>query len=100
MRKYVKVLTESEHNKAVGNHSVKHYIAPAYFKVKEEKNGNFFIVGATRVFCYHENAICYVNDNNRWFFLTHAGWYTSSTSCALNGYKEYFESIGYKNMTE
>lgn len=100
MRKYVKVLVESERDKATGNHSVKHYVVPAYFKIKNEKNGNSIIVSATRVFLYHGNAICYVDDEKRMFLLTHAGWYTSSTSCALNGYNMYFESIGYKNMTE
>lgn len=100
MRKYVKVLVESERDKRVGNHSVKHYADSTYFRIDDERNNSFLVVGTTRVFSHHGNAICYVDDEMRQFWLTHAGWYTSSTTCALNGYREYFESIGYKNMYE
>lgn len=100
MRKYVKVLTEATNDKTVGNHSVQLYSRPISYHIKKERNGKLVIIHATRLFLYHGNIICYADDDDRCFWLTHAGWYTSSTTCALNGYREYFESIGYKNMTE
>lgn len=99
MRKYVKVLVESPNDKRAGNHSVKLYSCLISYDYKKERDGKLVVIHATRVFLYHGNIICYVDDDDRCFWLTHAGWFTSSTTCALNGYREYFESIGYKNMT-
>lgn len=106
MRKYVERLVNATNDKAVkvvGNHKVCWYIPDNHLRLsyQDDKTGDWkYVEGATRTFHYHGNTICLVKDSERKFWLSHSGWFTSSTSCAVNGYKEYFESIGYKNMTE
>ena len=56
--------------------------------------------GYTRKFTYHGNTICLVDDNTRKMILTHAGWYTRSTSRALNDYRRYFLIRGYQIVEE
>ena len=56
--------------------------------------------GVTRAFSYHGHAICLVDDVQRRVTLSHGGWYTSSTSRALNNYRAYFTAAGYQVLEE
>lgn len=51
-----------------------------------------------REFIYYSTAICTVNDNERTFSTDNGGYGTSSTTRAINDYKRYFTSIGYKEV--
>ena len=97
MMKALEKLVASRANARVGNHAVKHYgrmegFTAHFCKVME---------GAERAFTYHGNIICMVDDSHRQIFLTHAGWYTPSTSRALNDYRRYFvDGRGYELVDE
>ena len=104
MRKYAETLANyvgEKSFKRVGNHTVElwlilhyaSYLDDTTYEVKRVKN-------ATRVFRYHDNTICIVNDNTKQFWLSHAGWFTTSTTQAINSYREYFSRLGYKCMTD
>lgn len=94
MRKYVEVLTATMSSKTTGNHSV--IVENGRVNIRSDETGKARTVYSTRHFQYHGNTICAVDDYRGLFWLSHAGWFTSSTSCAVNGYSRYFESIGYK----
>lgn len=103
MRKYVEKLVNATNDKTVGSHSVNWYIPDKHLHLcyLDDKTGEWeYVTGISREFLYHGNTICLVDDGGGRFWLSHAGWFTSSTTCAINGYKEYFESIGYKDMTK
>lgn len=104
MRKYAETLVKyvgCKPFKRVGNHSVEvwawlnvtMYLDDATNEWKRVKN-------PTRIFKYHDAHICIVNDNTKQFWLSHAGWFTSSTTQALNQYREWFSHLGYKCMTD
>lgn len=112
MRKYVKKLVNysSEYlffsewrdgkssMKRCGNHAVKLDLESVTFldDTGKEVKVNY----PSRVFTYHDNVICVVSDCDDKFWLSHAGWWTTSTSQALNQYREVFQRRGYKCMTD
>lgn len=49
----------------------------------------------TRVFIYHNTVICAVDDSRRTFNTGNGGWNTSSTTRAVNSYKQAFKGMGY-----
>ena len=104
MRKYVKTLVYSGAEiTRCGNHAVTREPKSARFlddrtgKEVEIKNPSRLPL---RVFTYHDNVICVVSDSVNEFWLSHAGWWTSSTTQALNQYRTYFENWGYHCMTD
>ncbi|WP_196599053.1 hypothetical protein [Pectinatus frisingensis] len=82
MRKYIEKLTAANKSKTVGNHAV------------------FVGIYGHRSFTYYGTDICCVDDNKKTFSVTHSGWFTSSTTQAINGYKEFFGNKGYKLIRE
>lgn len=94
MRKYVEVLTAATSSKTVGNHSV--IVENGRVNIRSDETGKARTVQSTRHFRYHGNTICAVDDSQKRFWLSHAGWFTQSTTCAVNGYREYFVLLGYK----
>lgn len=106
MMKGLKRLVAAQGNMTVGNHAVKFLNegGSACFIAKCKWNAwgriiNREIVtvnGYTRLFTYHDNEICLVDDVNHLVILTHAGWHTMSTTRALNDYRNYFVGLGYK----
>lgn len=74
--KTVKTLLNATANKTMGNHGVKHINTMRYFK-------------------YHDTIICCVNDYTRQFSVDHHGWYTQSTSRAINSYIRELTNSGY-----
>lgn len=74
--KTVKTLLNATTNKTMGNHGVKHINTMRYFK-------------------YHDTIICCVNDYTRQFSVDHHGWYTQSTSRAINSYIHELTNSGY-----
>jgi hypothetical protein len=97
MRKYIKALTAATSNKTVGNHRV--VIGNDAVSILSDKTGKTETVHSTRRFLYHGNIICAVDDKQKRFWLSHAGWFTSSTTCALTGYNVYFSGLGYKECS-
>lgn len=103
MRKYAEKLMNATNDKVVGNHSIYFYVPDNHLHLcyRDDKTGDWkYVEGVTRTFHYHGNTICLVNDLERKFWLSHAGWFTPSTSQALNQYRYYFEYLGYKCMTD
>jgi hypothetical protein len=105
MRKYAETLVNAQYEKKQGNHMV--FFSdpeepPTYYTTfLDDKTGKWVEVkGATRSFLYHQNVVCVVDDRHEIFWLSHAGWYTTSTSQALGQYKTYFSDLGYKCMTD
>lgn len=99
MRKYVEKLVNATNEKVVGNHSV-YFHNRQHVCYRADKKGDLkYVEGITRDFYYHGNRICLVNDLEKEFWLSHAGWFTPSTSQVINQYRHYFESLGYKCMT-
>ena len=104
MRKYVKTLVSSTTNLRCGNHAVK--FAPKSTTFLDDRKGEEVEIKnpskfyPLRVFTYHGNTICIVSDSVNEFWLSHAGWWTSSTTQALNQYREYFTNWGYHCMTD
>lgn len=98
MRKYHEVLTAAYKDKWVGNHSVR-FQRWAYYYDEKEGGKEKRLAAITRVFNYHGNTICVVDDNRKEFWLSHAGYFTRSTKEALAGYRQIFCDKGYKNMT-
>ena len=105
MRKYAERLTQATHDLTVGNHAV-HFIQPRpnmYYTstYRDDKDSSLHTVErSSREFLYHNNVICVVDDLDGKYWLSHAGWFTTSTSQALGQYKAYFSGLGYKCMTE
>jgi len=77
MLKAIKILLESNNFKKRGNHSVQ-------------------VVNTSRQFTYHNTVICDVDDDKKVFHCNNGGWNTSSTTRAINDYRHYFNSIGYR----
>lgn len=100
MMKALEVLVRAEVNKTVGNHTVQKCSNRTSFVSGSDRNGYDIwreAIGFNRDFQYHGNTICLVDDVNYRIILTHAGWYTRSTSRALNDYRNYFvEGLGYQ----
>ena len=78
MMKAQQQLIKGERN-SVGNH-------------RREDKGN------TTKFFYHQTAICTVNWISKFFLVDNGGWATSSTSRAINGYRKYFEDLGFNEL--
>ena len=103
MGTYHEVLTNAHRDKKQGNHHVR-FIEPndfAYLKsfLDDETGKEVTHDGITRVFTYHGHTICVVDDLNKRFWLSHAGWFTHSTKQTLAGYRRIFQyERGYKNM--
>ena len=106
MRKYAETLVNysawrdcKPFMKRCGNHAVK--VNPESATFIDDKTGKEVKIDyPSRVFTYHENVICVVSDCDDEFWLSHAGWFTPSTSQALNQYRELFQKWGYKCMTD
>lgn len=95
MRKYHKILTNTLENMTQGNHKVvwsQSIGGKTYYTDNDKKP---FINGITRVFIYHASIIAYFNDNTGEAFFTHDDYYTTSTTQAINGYKEYAQKHHY-----
>lgn len=108
MRKYaeklVNALPPRKGYERCGNHMVMFSNPekpPTYYTTYlDDKTSKWVEVrGATRSFLYHGNVIFIVNDVADKYWLSHAGYFTSSTTQAINSYKEYFNRLGYKCMT-
>lgn len=80
MLRAIEQLVSGERTK-VGNHYVKSY---HYWE-------DFF---------YHSTCICSVDHGNKSFKTDNGGWNTSSTTRAINDYRKYFLSRGYKDLNE
>ena len=104
MRKYVKTLVNSATSKRCGNHAVT--LESKTVVLLDDRTGeeveikNPSRLYPLRVFTYHDNVICVVSDSVNEFWLSHAGWWTSSTTQALKQYRTYFENWGYHCMTD
>ena len=73
-------LVNSYTNKGIGNHSV-HVTYDATEDVTK------------RTFHYHGNTICVVDYGRGLFYVDNAGWFTSSTTRAMNSYRHYFRTF-------
>ena len=109
MRKYAETLVNAHYEASKYKHQGNHMVyfsnpekRPTYFTTfLDDKTSKWVEVkGATRSFLYHENVICVADDQKGLFWLSHAGWFTPSTSRALGQYKAYFSSLGYQCMTD
>lgn len=104
MRKYAKTLVNyvgEKGSKRVGNHMVELWLNLPYTIYLDDTTDKWKRVNnPTRIFRYHDNTICIVNDNAKKFWLSHAGWFTASTTQAINAYREHFSRLGYKCMTD
>lgn len=109
MRKYAEKLVNAFPSRKgyeqCGNHMVwfsNPEKPPTYYTTYlDDTTGKWVEVkGATRSFLYHGNVIAIVNDVADKYWLSHAGWFTTSTSQALSQYRAYFNSLNYKCMTE
>lgn len=111
MMKALKALVESRKNMTIGNHTVRHLddVRTTCYYTGKPKIGTWgqvisqgesrHVNGYSRIFLYHGNTICLVDDVQRRIILTHAGWYTPSTPRALNDYRRYFvEELGYTEI--
>ena len=81
----------------IGNHSVRKSLLGSATLWQDSTNEKQ-AVRCDRVFSYHGNNICLVDDENKKFYLSHARWFTPSTNRALNDYRTYFNFIGYENV--
>lgn len=69
----------------VGNHSVVTY----------------YVHGCTvKDYIYHSTPICTVNEDRMTFSTDNGGWGTQSTTRAINDYRKYFKSCGYRDLNE
>lgn len=104
MRKYAETLVNyagANFYKRVGNHSVELWTWLNSIRYLDDATNAYKRVdNPTRIFRYHDHIICIVNDNTKQFWLSHAGWFTPSTTQALNSYREWFSRLGYKCMTD
>lgn len=51
-------------------------------------------------YIYHSTIICAVNENEKTFRTSNGGWGTQSTTRAINDYRKYFKSCGYRDLDE
>lgn len=51
-------------------------------------------------YIYHSTIICTVNENEMTFRTSNGGWSTQSTTRAINDYRKYFKSRGYRDLNE
>lgn len=102
MRKYAEMLVNYAGGfKRVGNHTVELWSNLPYTIYLDDTTDKWKRVNRpTRIFRYHGNSICIVDDNTKQFWLSHAGWFTTSTTQALNSYRAWFNHLGYKCMTD
>ena len=105
MRNYHEVLTNASRDKKQGNHSVWFFEPDVLSGLKsfldDETGKEVTPAGITRVFTYHGNTVCVVDDINKRFWLSHAGWFTRSTCDAMEGYKLLFQyRLGYENVNK
>jgi hypothetical protein len=93
----VDILVNAKKDRQVGNHDVFHCNT---WHISNDSDGKTIILdNCTRVFRYHYNTICVVDDNKKVFWISHAGWFTRSTNKALAAYRSYFQYVlGYKNV--
>lgn len=98
MLKCAEKLVKARGSKTIGNHSVcefKYFTSIIY---NESTHAYVNIEGTTRSFKYHGHTICVADDKEKKFYLSHAGWWTSSTKRALASYRAIFEDLGYENV--
>ena len=104
MMKALEALVASKGNAQVGNHAVRRCPDRTSYVSGRDRTGRYIwkkAEGFNRDFQYHGNTICLVDDVNRRIILTHAGWYTRSTSRALTDYRRYFvDGLGYQIVEE
>ena len=100
MLKTVEKLVNSSKSKQVGNHFVVVHREGDRAIIYDDTHKVEADVYCTREFWYHSTIICAVNDKDRGFYLSHGKgkWWTQSTNRALNDYREYFTSLGYRNV--
>jgi hypothetical protein len=80
---------------------VEKWFNPKSLTFLDDKTNKKMYIEGTRVFKYHGNTICIVDDDKKAFVLSHCGWFTPSTNTALGGYREYFEhELGYTNLNK
>lgn len=62
--------------------------------------GNHMVLTSSMVckFIYHSTCICEVNHQDKTFKTSNGGYGTITTTQAINQYKRYFLSIGYKEV--
>lgn len=51
-------------------------------------------------FYYHATCICSVYHDTKSFKTDNGGWNTQSTTRAINDYRKYFKSCGYRDLNE
>ena len=95
MRKYHKVLVQADEDKTCGNHAVYFCDCTSMRSAFGDKEKPMEV---TRVFAYHGNNICAVNDDEKTFYCTCCGYRASSTTAAIHGYRDYFSSLGYEEI--
>ena len=98
MMKCIKALVSARDcEKQIGNHFMERTSRKLLSLMKDHEE-QYTEIYCTRVFTYHGHIICAVDDVNQLVYLTHAGWFTSSTNRALNDYRTHFVSLGYENV--
>jgi hypothetical protein len=101
--KALETLVKAEGNRTIGNHTVQRCPDRTSYVSGRDRTGRYIwkkAEGFNRDFQYHGNTICLVDDVKKKMILTHAGWYTRSTSRALNDYRAYFLAAGYQIVEE
>ena len=56
-------------------------------------NHSVWISGPVREYRYHGNVICHVDFQRNTIIFDNCGWNTSSTTRAINGYREHFKLV-------
>lgn len=97
MLKCIKELVKARDSKTIGNHGVRGCLF-SVAHIYNETTRKHEEVASTRKFTYHGHTICVVDDRTKKFYLSHAGWWTSSTKRALASYRALFEDLGYENV--
>ena len=103
MMKALEALVKAEENRTIGNHTVQRCSNRTSYVSGSDRAGRDIwkeAKGFNRDFQYQGNTICLVDDVKKKMILTHAGWYTRSTSRALNDYRAYFLAAGYQIVEE
>lgn len=98
MLKTVEKLVNSSKSKQAGNHFVLIHRDGDRAIIYDETHKVEADIYCTREFWYHSTLICGVNDTDKCFYLSHGHWWTQSTKRALADYREYFSSLGYRNV--
>lgn len=63
-------------------------------------NHSMRVVGGIENYTYHYTVICEVNHVRGEFKTDNGGFSTVSTTRAINDYRRYFKSLGYKDLNE